>query len=223
MPTADVNATPDHPELREAAAAQDWPKVATLLTNDTSVTELKIKGCGMNAAGAAALAKALEKNDTLTTLDISSNEIKDAGATSLFAALEKNKRLTTLNIGANRVGDETAKAFASLLEKNVRLTTLYMYGNKDMDPYYDNIITPAGGAALGPALEKNSTLTTLDISHQMIGPEGAAALAGALGKEKNQTLTTLFCQDNKIREAGAESFEAALKNGAMLHTFACYP
>ena len=53
----------------------------------------------------------------------------------------------------------------------------------------DNGLGEAGGAAVAGALERNTTLTTLDLGSHRLGEAGGAAVAGAL--ERNTTLTTL--------------------------------
>ena len=57
----------------------------------------------------------------------------------------------------------------------------------------DNYIGDAGAVAMAASLEKNSTLTSLNIVNA-IGAAGAIAMAAAL--EKNSTLTdmNLYCE-----------------------------
>ena len=63
--------------------------------------------------------------------------------------------------------------------------------------------------ALAEALETNSTLTSLDLSRNGIGAEGAARLAAAL--KKNSTMTSLDISRNDIGPEGAESLATALE------------
>merc|ERR1712000_81722 len=72
-----------------------------------------------------------------------------------------------------------------------------------------------GAASLAAALEKNSTLTSINFRANRIVAEGAASLAAAL--EKNSTLKIIGLSANAIRDEGAVSLAAALeKNYAML-------
>ena len=50
------------------------------------------------------------------------------------------------------------------------------------------------------ALEKNSTLTSLNVGGNEIGPAGAKDIANTL--EKNTALTSLDIRDNGIEDAG---------------------
>jgi len=63
-------------------------------TSEAPCLEIKV-----DDAGAAALARALEKNTTLQALKI---KVDDAGAAALARALEKNTTLRTLKIGCSR-------------------------------------------------------------------------------------------------------------------------
>ena len=68
--------------------------------------------------------------------------------------------------------------------------------------------------ALAEALEKNTTVTSLDLKSNGIGDEGAASLAAAL--EKNLTVTSLNLRVNGIRDDGAASVAAALEKNSTL-------
>ena len=67
---------------------------------------------------------------------------------------------------------------------------------------------------MAAALEKNTTLTSLDLFENYIDEEGAASVAAAL--EKNSTLTSISLDGNNIGAEGAAILAAALeKNYAM--------
>ena len=68
--------------------------------------------------------------------------------------------------------------------------------------------------ALAAALEKNSTLTSIDLSYNNIGDEGVASMAAAL--EKNSTLTSIDLRANDIGVEGAASLAAALEKNSTL-------
>ena len=64
------------------------------------------------------------------------------------------------------------------------------------------------------ALEKNSTVTSIDLSNNKIGDEGVATLAAAL--EKNSTLTSIILGCNNIGNVGAAHLAAALEKNYAL-------
>ncbi|KAF9904158.1 hypothetical protein EC991_002993 [Linnemannia zychae] len=73
--------------------------------------------------------------------------------------------------------------------------------------------------ALAEVLKTNNTLTTLDLSYNSIGPNGAQALAEAL---KINTLTTLDLQSNSIGDNGTQALAEALKTNNTLTTLDLY-
>jgi len=62
--------------------------------------------------------------------------------------------------------------------------------------------------SLAAALAKNTTITTIDLSRNVIGVEGAKSLADVLAK--NTTITNIDLSRNVIGVEGAESLAAAL-------------
>ena len=74
--------------------------------------------------------------------------------------------------------------------------------------------------ALATALEKNSTVTSLDLLFNDIGNEGAASLAVAL--EKNSTVTSIDLSNNGIGAKGAGSLAAVLAKNSSLTSISLY-
>ena len=116
----------------------------------------------------------------------------------------------------NQIGDQGATAIAKALEVNAVLTTLNLAGNQicGLDEYGEGTYTVDGIKALAKALVK-APLTTLDISINQIGDEGAQALAKAL-KVNAAVLTSLGLGNNTIRDQGAAAIAEALKVNAAL-------
>jgi Ran GTPase-activating protein (RanGAP) involved in mRNA processing and transport len=79
-----------------------------------------------------------------------------------------------------------------------------------------NDIGAEGAKALGAALAQNSSLTTLHLSDYSIGAEGAKALGAALAQ--NSSLTTLHLNYNKIGAEGVMALGAALAQNSSLTT-----
>ena len=59
-----------------------------------------------------------------------------------------------------------------------------------------------GASSLASALEKNTTLQTLNLGENSVGAAGASSLASAL--EKNTTLQTLNLGSNSVGDAGRD-------------------
>ena len=84
-----------------------------------------------------------------------------------------------------------------------------------LDLSYNNI-GDEGAKVIADALKGNKTLTTLDLSHNNIEVEGTKALAEAL--KDNKTLTTLNLSHNEIGDEGAKAIAEALRINTTLTT-----
>ena len=73
-----------------------------------------------------------------------------------------------------------------------------------------------GATSLSQALAANTSLTTLNLSLNFIGAEGATSLSQALAV--NTSLTTLYLSHNSISNAGATSLSQALEVNTSLTT-----
>ena len=71
-----------------------------------------------------------------------------------------------------------------------------------------NKVGPVGAGRLAEALAINSTLIILDLSFNKVGDEGAGRLAEALAT--NSTLTTLNLYQNQVGDEGAGRLAEAL-------------
>ncbi len=77
-----------------------------------------------------------------------------------------------------------------------------------------NNIGAEGARSLAAALDNNATLMSLDLHYNNIGAQGARSLAAAL--DNNATLTTLYLGLNNIGAQGARSLAAALDTNRVL-------
>jgi Ran GTPase-activating protein (RanGAP) involved in mRNA processing and transport len=173
-----------------------------------TMTELRLGGCNLRAAGGAALATFLHGNTTLTELDVSRNYLQEAGGLALALALQGNTTLTKLDLSRNVMGDTAGTEFAKLLRtdttlrclnlsfnrleravvvfgwkvtRNATLTSLALGGNE--------MRNTGGAVALAAALRRNTTLEDLDLDSGLMGRPEIVALTAALGQ--NTTLAKL--------------------------------
>jgi hypothetical protein len=79
-----------------------------------------------------------------------------------------------------------------------------------------NNIGVEGAKAIAEALKVNAILTTLDLINNNIGPEGAMAIAEAL--KVNAVLTKLWLGGNEIGDVGVKAIADALKSGTVVVT-----
>ena len=215
------------------------------LKDNTTLITFNISDNNIGDSGIIHLSKLLPTIKTLTTLDINSNNITNVGAKALADAyaLQDTTTLITLNISKNKIDEDglivlitniglitlifneneigrnrsktesnkilTGANLEKTLAENITLKTL----NISASGINNSII---GYIAVG--LKKNKHLTTLGVSNNIIGNEGAKALALALGENGNRTLTTLNLNNNQIKIEGLEAFSKVLDYNKIIET-----
>ncbi len=138
---------------------------------------------------ASLLAAALAHAPALTSLDASGNYIGAAGAASLAAALAGGCGLRRLSVADNVLLDRWLS---------------------DKGQSYDGETPDFRGAATLLAAAGSAGLTLLDLSHNHLGADGAAALAAALATAAWPCLT-LVLGFNKLQAEGVAPLLAALR------------
>ena len=137
-----------------------------LLRKCASLEALVLRDNAMSVVSAVKLQKALAlKSCPLTELDVSWNSLTTSGIVAIMAALHRNSTLRVLRASWNRSGSKGGAAVAEMLTKNKGLHTLELTNN--------GIDAPAA-SVLADALrsEANTTLTSIDLSHNPLGSAG---------------------------------------------------
>ncbi|KAL9965559.1 hypothetical protein ACROYT_G029373 [Oculina patagonica] len=93
-----------------------------------------------------------------------------------------------------------------------RLTS--QVNHEDDGDCFSVVLDEHGATALAEALQRNTSLTVLDLSGNNIGDHGATALAEAL--QRNTSLTVLYLLMNKIGDHGATGLAEALQRNTSL-------
>eukprot|EP00048_Salpingoeca_helianthica_P009414 m.135158 g.135158 ORF g.135158 m.135158 type:complete len:268 (-) comp14864_c2_seq4:160-963(-) len=126
---------------------------------ELSVTTLNLQSCSLMGGGACLLAKELATNTKITNMDLYDNAIGAIGMRALAAALKINTTLEELNLQSNRI-EEGVVELADALAVNSSLKTLGLMG-VDIDE--------AGLTQIALALESNTTLKKIRMSHTVTG------------------------------------------------------
>lgn len=144
----------------------------------------------------------LERNQSLANVDLSSNGIGVDGAVAIGKALETNTSLTEIGLSSNECGAAGEIAIMKALETNLSLKTIRLAKNRFGD-----------AKAIGRALERNSCLTTIDISGNDL--EFPGELIRKI-LESNKSLTSICMEGTVIGEAGAVGMLEALQTNQIL-------
>ncbi|CAM9552011.1 unnamed protein product, partial [Phaeothamnion confervicola] len=176
-----------------------------LMSATSRLTTLSLSGNIFGAPGAASLAAALRavSGAPLAWLDVSENPLEDEGTAAILLACGANRS----SGGSDEVDgkDASAAANASFLPRSgAAVATLALRSCG---------AGAASAAALAELLSSGSAcaLTSIDLSCNALGAEGAAAIAAAL--PANRTLRSLALAANGIGDAGAEALGMALSRG----------
>jgi Ran GTPase-activating protein (RanGAP) involved in mRNA processing and transport len=158
-----------------------------------TIVELNLSCCNLGVPAGEALGKGLRNHPTLTSLNLSRNRLEEYGVKKLCKGLHENSVLKNLDLARNSMSGRGASGVAQLLSNtNCGIETLSLYGN---------FIGIEGARFIATSLEKNSTLTDLDIGLNRMRPKGVNAIANAL--KKNSTLKVLRLKQNFINDKAA--------------------
>ena len=125
--------------------------------------------------------------------------------------LRKNTAsLTILHLNQKGLSDNRhVEQLASALEHNTHVVIFFGSGN--------GITGGTGGAtALARAFMHHGTLRQVGLSYNRLGPDGARALAAALGATSTNRLQVLQLSHNAIGDSGAVALSQALRHNVFL-------
>jgi Ran GTPase-activating protein (RanGAP) involved in mRNA processing and transport len=184
--------------------------MSDMLRVNKTLTRLDFSSNSTRCAGATQIAGALPFNSTLRDLKLGSNGIRDDGAARLAEAIARNRSITALGIGHNSIGPEGGVSIAEAVGRNPLIEALDLASNA---------MGAAAARALGATIaSEGCRLTDLTLANNVIGDEGATAVASAV--KRNGTLRRLDLSTNGIRDFGARSIADAMGLG---HDFGLVP
>ena len=140
----------------------------------------------------------MDNNTTVLSLDISDNHFTEDDAERIAEVLSKNATLQELNFSNNCVAVDISES----VQKSAKLQHFEMSWNS-YSTYNNN--------KFSKALKVNTSLQCLDISHNNICDDDAAAIL-----ENNSSLQLLDISHNNISAVGATAISKCLKNNRML-------
>jgi Ran GTPase-activating protein (RanGAP) involved in mRNA processing and transport len=194
---------------------EDIVRMAVFIPRNISMERLLCGHCALTSKAGQALASALAtRHSHLLELDISNNTIRAEGLLAISEAFEWNTSVEILNLKRNELTNDgdTVEAIVALgraLEKNDGLTYLDISDNN----LTDFLGKMEGIAALSAALPRNQCLQTLNMASNVIGPAGAQIMSDCI--ISNNTLTSLDLSDNHFGTEGAKSIASLLARGSL--------
>jgi Ran GTPase-activating protein (RanGAP) involved in mRNA processing and transport len=145
-----------------------------------------------------AIGSALGINKSLTDLDLTSNALRSGKA--IAAGLSSNRTLVTINLLFNRLDLESAYELASVTRASrahgVPRTLCGVPADASAIELPRRGMTTSDGILLAAELESAHNVKHVDLSHNALGPQAAAALGEAL--RASSTITSLNLQANRL-------------------------
>jgi Ran GTPase-activating protein (RanGAP) involved in mRNA processing and transport len=149
----------------------------------------------------------------LTTLSLDDTKIGAVGAKAIAEALKVNAVLKHCNLLKNNLDIESATMLAKIgTEKGIMFSG--MTRDQTEADFSNQGLQPADAILIGSDLKLMAGVTTLDLSVNRIGDEGAKAIAEAL--KVIAVLTSVDLRVNSIGDDGAKAIAEALKVNAVL-------
>lgn len=104
------------------------------VSSNTTLTELDLSDCGLDASAVAALSHLLRENTTLRRLGMRGTKLGAAGANALGTALRENNTLSTLAVDIEQSNLDEVAAFMTMLRSNTAITHLDISETHHPDP-----------------------------------------------------------------------------------------
>ena len=170
----------------DGATVEAVVALAQALERNTTLTRLDFASNNITdftgkMEGMARIAAALEQNFSLCHLDLSDNCIGEIGAQLLEHCIVKNTSLTKLELGMNRLGPGGGMHIAKLVQRRSLLVLADLgLADNEMCGMYGPIKTSESLFVLSHALEKNETLTRLDLRRNGTTSDGGRSIAESL-------------------------------------------
>ncbi len=215
--------------------------IASLLEQQVikSVSSLNLSHNSIGPEETAYLCQSLQGiSHQILTLNLGHNNIGVEGALDVAKCLQASQSLCELDLSNNNIQHTGTKAICESLKNNGKLQTLCLASNSIgfegclaiaslLEQHVitsfsslnlsHNSIGPEGTTHLCQSLRRIShQILTLNLGHNNIGVEGALAVAQCL--QTSQSLCELDLSNNNIQDAGTEAICESLKNNSKLQT-----
>lgn len=182
------------------------PVLCEALLSNTSLSELAFKSCGLEKSQVATLCSVLLDHPRLTRLTLRHNDLDDTDIQNLASLLEHNHLLQYLDLQDNSIGPGI-EHIASAMAANQTLKHLDL-SKCDLGPQAQRPIAQM--------LARNTRLTTLCLSENKLGHQGAGLdlIAGAM--RSNATLSMLDVSKNDLNGAAITALTSGLESNTVL-------
>eukprot|EP00808_Paulinella_micropora_P020740 g14005.t1 len=190
--------------------------IASLLMVNQTLREVNLRANRIRDDGAHAIGEALKDHPSVTSVDLRKNGLSVASGSVLVAVVKQNPRIqemcgipldllrenktTELDLSSEGLGPAEAVLVAEFMKVNQSIEHIFIQGRC--------------ACVIAALIKVNSTVQTLNLDCNKIGPDGAKAIGKAL--EVNKTLREIELGRNDIEDEGAQAIGEALKANKVL-------
>jgi len=177
-----------------------WKEICEGLMQNETVKKLEVSANELGEEECKYLVQILEHNSTLQELYLCENNLTRAGLNIICLALSTNEVMRKLTIRENGINDEGCSIIAKMLLQNHTLSVLSLENNS---------ILFTGCKYLRDVLgNKKATLISLDVSSNPLGDLGCKFIAEMI--ERNNSLTYLNVENCRLGDTGVSHLGAAI-------------
>merc|ERR1711865_551942 len=189
-------------------------QVGDMLRSDSALLRLDLQSNGINARGAAFIARGLLNNSHIQHLNLAGDKLGSKGLQHLAVALKTQPSLRSIDLTATSSGDVGAQFIASALASNKRLQSFVLMLSR-------NGISDVGAGAMSPVLGLSSqVLSELHLEHNDITSKGGNSLVTGLGN--NTALRILGLAGNDMDDSVLENLDGMLHKNHHLKEVTLY-
>ena len=197
-------------QLEQAVLDTTWQQkhneiFTGLALNKPECTSIEWGGVGLGDVTAVRLIKNIHMNIYVTNVDLSNNNFSDVVMRELLTAVKTLKTLASLKLlPSPGIGDAELVADIKVAEQTVRDSAWVVRNKETLGQISDNVVHVSelmlskqglgddAAIELATALHSNNVLRKLDLSGNLFGPKGAAALVGVLRSKTSFTELVLL-------------------------------
>eukprot|EP00941_MAST-03F_sp_MAST-3F-sp1_P004809 g4809.t1 len=192
-----------------------------LLSGNTTLHSLTMKGCELGNEGVLELAQALKglSGSGLVYLDISECGISDLGMVVFSRAFATNRNLLELNIARNSFGPIGLRAIGIALRLNDTLDSLWLDGNDLTGRLLllskDEKLSNFSGLETLFNIRSSGTLRMISMENTHVGIEGISRIVPLLFK--NTSLRALNFRGCHLGDKGIVMIQNLLRRNSVIH------
>jgi len=181
--------------------------IMSVLIEENCLTSIDLIGNWIGDKDLEVLGNAINKSQVITSVDLRCNFITKNGVRFLVRAIEESKSLAFINLSSNSIGDEGVQIIANAIsnQKNPTINTMdFSCCGIGID----------GILHISSCMERNSSITSIDLSDNGLTHEAAKIIANNIIK-KNSNILSISLRRNQIGCIGAKAiFDAIISNNS---------